>query len=195
MKVSLGNLENGLRCSPIEHFREQGGFEMRSYIADYEEAYKWLMHNASNKGDYKFEDRIYQPKDASQVFDLNNKFTRIRVYSKTNWNQMPVELIHKNRKMHSIAQDAIESFLDILGAEERIKHDYELKLKFSRTGLEFSYENGLVMIFLEKVDGLPPTIEMISKKESLIKEIFQHVGANEILKDSIPELVAKARKL
>lgn len=168
--------------------------EIRAYIADFEVTRSILEGiGAIVQGEYAFRDHIYQP-DKCEQHDLNKEFIRIRVYQKTNWKQKSVELVHKIKStQHQVGVtkikqefDAIEETLLFLGS------NYTEAFSFQRKGIEYKLHQS--RLFLEDIEGLPKSIEIVTPSEEELSWIFKHVNPIETLLDSVPRLIQKKRE-
>lgn len=165
--------------------------EVRAYVMEAEFAARTLLQmGAVIQGDYAFRDHIYQPK-MKEKFDLNKEFVRIRVYQKTNWTQKSVALIHKVKSPEKAVGstkmkeefDAFEEAVNFLG------HSYIEIFNFQRQGIEYKLDDS--RIFLEDIDDLPRSIEVIAPSEDESGRILRQINAAEILLDSVPKLIEK----
>lgn len=164
--------------------------EVRAYISDFELTNKKLIQAGSViQGDYEFRDYIYQPTNVATRYDLNKEFVRIRVYHKTNWIQKSVELVHKIKSTQSMVGltkikkefDKVEEAIAFLGSQ------YIEIFSFERKGVEHKLNNS--RLFVEDIEGLPKSIEVIAYSQEDLKWIFQQVDPITILFDSIPKLI------
>lgn len=152
---------------------------------------KLKEYEALFKGEYAFRDFIYHPKN--KTFDLNQEFLRLRVYSLTQWKQKPVELVHKikNKKPGCTGKTKLKiQFNSIDEAEaSSILKDYELAFSFYRKGKEY-YFKGL-KIYVEEVEGMLPSIEVLSDSKQDIIKFLESLNPIQILEDSIPRAIEK----
>lgn len=143
--------------------------------------------NATFKGEYCFTDYIYIHTDNR---NLNEEFFRIRSYGKTNWDQKPISLTHK-------ATNEKETKYTIFSAEcctweeatSHIPNNFEIGFCFFRRGMEFTL--GHLHIFLEEIEGLSPSIEVIGPSYEDIMNFFHSIEAGDLWKDSVPSLIQK----
>ena len=119
---------------------------------------------ANYKNPYSFTDWMYQPLDAP-CFDYDREFVRLREYHETHWDQLPLLLTHKVRKGSASPRFAPMEFETIDEAKAIAEENYSLDFHFRRQGYEYEW-NG-VRIFLEDIEGLGPSIELIGSDKSL----------------------------
>lgn len=171
---------------------ERSCFEVRAFISDVDQIKEKLSHyHAVFKGNYSFKDYIYYPND--REFDLNKEFVRLRTFQKTNWNQKPVELVYKLKTFSDRSGstqfkkqfDCLENAIDFL-------NNYKLAFSYARNGFEYSL--GSIRIFLEDIDSLPPSLELLSNSKEEMNKLFNLLAPVQILSDSVPRLIQKNRK-
>lgn len=162
-------------------------FEVRAFVSDIEKVKEKLSSlHAILKGDYLFKDYIYYPKD--RVVDLNKEFVRLRAYQKTNWNQKPIELAYKVKTLPDRSGSTkFKKQFDAFEETEGSLSNYKLAFSYSRRGFEYSL-NG-IRIFLEDIDGLPPSLELLSPSKEEINKLFGLLQPLQILSDSVPKLI------
>jgi hypothetical protein len=85
-----------------------------------------------------------------------------------------------------------QEFDTLKQAEEHIQDTHALSLQFSRKGQEFSL-NGM-RLFIEDIEGLPPTIEVISQSKESLDALWQVIQPVELFSDSVPALISKSYK-
>ena len=166
--------------------------ELRARIADSEEAKNFLeMKGACYKGEYVFTDYIYCPIDPASLHDLNKEFIRLRVYKKTNWKQNNCVLVHKRKEVPSQTASTLlhKEFDSFVQAEQELAGHYKFLFSFSRVGFEYALDR--MRIFVEDIEGLPATIEVIAPETNLILELFKKLQIVEIIADSVPCLISK----
>lgn len=168
---------------------EKPCFEVRAFIQAIEQATSVLLAlNATFKSDYAFTDYIYFPLDREH--DFNKEFIRLRVYQKTNWNQMAVELVYKLKlDLHHTGRIAFKKQFSSMDESEEHLKNHKLAFSYSRRGSEYAL--GDVRIFVEEVDGLSPSIEIVSGSKEILDQIFEKLVPLQILSDSIPKLVER----
>ncbi len=157
-------------------------FEARAFVSSIEQVKSKLsLLNAEFMGEYAFQDFLYQPKD--KEYDWNREFVRLRVYEKTNWKQKPVVLIYKYMRVAKFKKEydrMEEANSDLSG--------YNLSFSFSRKG--FEYLLGDVRVFVEEIQGLSPSVELVSPSREKIETLFQNLEVTQIITDSVPKLVS-----
>lgn len=165
--------------------KEKPFFEVRAFISDIEHAKKTLSFlNATFKGEYAFMDYIYHSKDRD--YDLNKEFVRLRIYQKTHWDQKMVEFSHKLKNNQGSGLKFKMQF-DSLEEAEAVLSDYKFAFSFKRRG--FEYELGYMRIFIEEIQGLPPSVEIVSSKKDDLDQLFENLAPVQILSDSVPRLI------
>lgn len=167
-------------------------FEVRAFISDIKHIESQLsLFNPEFKGEYQFTDYIYYPRDTD--FDLNKEFIRLRVYQQTHWDQKSVELSHKIKNTPGISGhlkfkkqfNSIEEAAPFLAA-------YRLAFSYDRKGYEYRLDD--IKLFLEDIQGLPPSIELVSSSSEHIYQLFDEIAPVEILSDSVPKLFKNTLK-
>lgn len=165
--------------------------EIRAWIVSIKETIrKAHAMNFISKGSYTFEDWIYHPKD--YLYNLNHEFIRARVYTNSNWNDLQpgsVILVHKLRASGETIKR--HELFSITEADHLLRDSHQRHFSISRTGEEFQINDD--RIFIEDIESLKPTIEVISnsKERTLeILDIFNHQG---IIYDSVPQLIYKSK--
>lgn len=162
-------------------------FEVRAFISDIAQARKKLaLLNALFKGEYEFKDYIYHPQD--REFDLNKEFVRLRVYQKTQWDQKAVELSHKIKSDPGVSGSLkLKKQFDSMEEAGAFLSDYRFAFSYHRKGFEYQLDD--VRIFLEEIQGVPPSIELVSSSKKKMDELFDQLAPVQILSDSVPKLL------
>ena len=164
---------------------QEGLFELRASLEDRATAQKNLESVcACFKGEYAFIDYIYRPWD--REIDLNEEFIRLRVYQKTNWAQRNCVLIHKPKKVYGQSSVTFfnKEFDSLAEAQNEIAQRYQLLFSFSRNGYEYALDG--MRIFVEDIQGLPASIEVIAASKEQIMDLFNILGVNALIADSVP---------
>ncbi len=164
--------------------------ELRASISTIHDACDILIKNgAIVKGEYAFADYIYKEKD--QPADLNQEFIRLRVYDKTEWQQKHFVMIHKRKEnSDEVPQILFKEEFDTHEQAQKYLERYEYMFSFSRYGYEYSWNQ--LRIFIEEIEGLPPTVEVIGDHEAII-ELFKLLKVTHIISDSVPRMIQKKR--
>lgn len=165
------------------------GVEIRAISKDVENTRMTLVRKkATFIGDYAFTDHIYSNVNHG---NLNDEFVRIRQYQKTNWKQKAVVIVHKVRDAQKgNHQILLKEECDTLEeAEKFIPNDFYKKFSFPRHGWEYSLES--MLIYVEEIDSLSPSIEVIAPSHQEILMLFKDLKISEILTDSVPEWYCK----
>ncbi|MBS0649300.1 MAG: hypothetical protein JSS10_08775 [Verrucomicrobia bacterium] len=131
--------------------------------------------NAIDKGPYAFMDHIYVD---SQDRDLNKGFFRIRTYQMTQWDQKRMQVVHKISGFQMECDTWEEALRPIFS-------QYEKKFSFARQGRE--YFLGEIRIYVEEIEGMPASIEIIAGNNEEIFDLFKKLGTKEIIKRSVPQ--------
>ena len=179
-------------CLVEEIIAEKPCFEVRAIVNDIEQVKEKLSSlSAVFKSDYSFKDYIYYPKD--RTIDLNKEIVRLRVYQKTNWIQQPVELAYKLKIFygHSGSTKFKKQF-NLMKETDGFLKNYTLAFTYSRTGFEYSMGN--IKVFLEEIEGLAPSLELLSFSKDEISELLEELKPLQILSDSVPKLIENKQK-
>lgn len=151
-----------------------------------------MSENADYQGDYAFKDHIYS--DLNSHKNLNNEFFRIREYQITRWEQKPVVAVYKIRDLqlqnHQILFE--KEFDTVDQARQYIPKYFSNRCSFFRHGWEYRLNN--MRIFVEQIDELPPSIEIIAGTQEEIFNLFSKINIVNILPDSVPEWYCKSNE-
>lgn len=161
--------------------------EVRAYIQDIDSARNALTElGATFKSEYAFSDYIYQPKDTN--WNLNKEFIRLRVYEKTNWDQKKYVLVHKMKKTQGITGKILihKEFDEITQAQDELKNDYSFMFSFYRKGWQYSLDDN--QIFVEDIESLNPTIEVVALNQNFIDDLFTKLSIKNVIDSSVPYL-------
>ncbi len=152
--------------------------ELRATIPSIEQARESLSGaNAIYKGNYSFKDYIYFPKDSAH----KASYARIRVYKKSQWKHKEVVLTIKAGDREVLHKSEYETLDE---AKQVIDGDFIYAFQFFRQGWEYLLDD--CPIFVEDIENLPYTIEVIAKSRKKIDQLFAMVGAGEIIEKSVP---------
>jgi hypothetical protein len=148
---------------------------------------------AQLKGEYAYIDYIYHPHHTA--FNLNNEFVRLRAYKKTMWQQKLFVITHKVKSATTLTSTIIvhKEFDTLQNAQEFLAAEYTLAFHFFREGLEYQLNNA--HLFLESIEGIPPSIEVIAPMKSLIYELFDVLDITDVITDSVPRLIEKTKNI
>lgn len=167
----------------------QSPAEMRGFITSIQEVKDQLQKNgALFKSEYAFTDSIYSYKDSP--FDLNKEFIRLRKYEKTAWAQKNIVLVHKQIDVRG--QVGINLFKKEFDTVDQASHaliHHQLLFSFMRTGTEYYWND--MRIFVEDIQGLPPSVEVIAPSSEQIISFFGMFNAK-IITESVPALMEKS---
>lgn len=151
-----------------------------------------MRENAIYQGDYAFNDHIYS--DLNSYKNLNDEFFRIREYQITRWQQKSVVAVYKIRDLQSQNHQILfEKEFDKFGqAQQHTPEYFSNRCSFFRCGWEYHLNN--MRIFVEEIDGLPPSIEIIARSQEEIFNLFSKINIVNILTDSVPEWYCKSNE-
>jgi adenylate cyclase class IV len=160
--------------------------EIRSFITSIDAARKSLESmNALFKGEYAFTDYIYQK---NTPIDLNREFIRLRAYQQTNWVQKKFVLVHKLKEIEGQSgKTLLHNEFDTLTQAQKALLDHTLLFSFFRNGYEYSLAN--MRIFIENIEGLSPTIEIVASLKDSIIDLFYALPIEKSITDSVPRLI------
>lgn len=162
--------------------------ELRGFIASTQEI-KYQLHKngAEFKGEYAFTDSIYSYKKSP--FDLNKEFFRLRQYEKTAWDQKNIVFTHKRIDARGqVGINLVKKEFDTLDQVNPELIEYRFLFSFYRTGTEYFWNE--MRIFVEDIQGLPPSIEVIAPSSAQIYSFFTMINAK-IIAESVPALMSK----
>lgn len=168
--------------------------ELRAIIEVPESACEGIMRqHAVYRGDYAFTDYIYINKQTNTL--LNDEYLRIREYQLTRWQQKAVVVVYKIRNPHKDNHQILFQYeFDTLEeAKQIVPSCMGMQCSFFRHGWEYLLEN--MRIFVEEIENLPPSIEVIAPSQEEILSLFDTLGVIEILHDSVPEWYCKSNPL
>lgn len=171
---------------------EKPPFEIRAFVDDIQRIKKLLaLHQASYNREYEFRDEIYYPDD--RELDLNREFIRLRVYQKTGWDQKNVELAYKVKYSTHISGTCLfKKQFDFFTESQVFLNQHKHAFSFSRRGLEYELDGA--RIFVEDIEGLSPSVEIVSSSKQKMDHIFEMMAPVQITSDSVPKLVEKLHK-
>ncbi len=161
----------------------KGLAEVRGLISHIPETRSILQNaGAAYKGEYAFTDHIY----AIPNVDLNTEFVRIRVYQKTQWAQKNVVVVHKRTLQQgqmgiTVFHQECDTFEE---AQQILDPSYWFLFSFSRIGWEYSWNH--MRIFVEDIQSLEPTVEVIAPAVEQIQDLFQILQIDHRIPQSIP---------
>lgn len=167
----------------------------RGIIASIEQAKSQLDGlGAVYRGEFSFKDIIYQ-----SSAPLNEDFVCMRIYSQTNWDEGDVvvqrkktEWIDRGKIDHDVLKkgfDSEEEALDYIAAH---CSDFKRSFEFSRVGWEYSLPG--YAIFVEGVEGYPPSVEIKAEDAASLQDMLQQLHVTDIIRDSMAEAMRKILK-
>lgn len=166
--------------------------EIRAYIIDFD-ATRMALENmgAVFKSEYAFTDYIYQPKD--HKVDLNKEFIRLRAYKKTAWKQKNFVIVHKIKETQGLTgKTPLHKEFDSLTEAQQELKGYTLDFYFYRIGWEYTLDN--MKIFVEDIQGLQPTIEIVAPTKNEIDTLFKKLPIVTIINNSVPWLIEQQKQ-
>lgn len=143
-----------------------------------------INEQATYKGEYAFTDHIYSN---YKSVNLNNEFIRIREYHITKWKQKTVVVTHKIRDLdEGNHQNLFKEECDsIEEAEKFIPVGFYKKFSFFRRGGEYCLRS--MNIYIEEIDELGSSIEVIGPSREEILNLFNRLNVIKVITDSVPE--------
>lgn len=165
--------------------------EIRGIVRDSQSARVVLRQaDAVFQGEYAFNDTIY----ADVGEGCEDDFFRVRQYFVTRWKQKAVVVVRKVREAQGGRhQLRFEKEYDTLSqAEEEIPGHFSKECSFFRRGWEYCLGN--MRVFVEEIEGLPASVEVIAPTKEEVFVLFNALQVSEVLTDSVPEWYCKAQK-
>lgn len=158
--------------------------EIRAYIQDIDCIKTILLDlGAEYQSEYVFTDYMYQSKDGH--WNLDEQFVRLRVYEKTMWDQKRCVLVHKKKTILGVTGNIlIHKEFDAIEDAKQDLDEYTLLFSFYRKGWQYSL-NGM-QIFVEDIENLNPTIEIVASDKDQIDDVFTKLAVKDVMKYSIP---------
>lgn len=150
--------------------------------------------DAEFKGDYEFTDHIYKSKHSDKI-DLDQQFVRIREYDKSQWKHKKFVLVHKLtswKKGEKKSKKKLKEEFDTLNDAEKKLKDYELYFRFHRTGSQYEFKDS--KIFVENLEYLGPSIEIISNDKKTLDNLFNKLQITERFSHCVPKLIENKLK-
>lgn len=152
--------------------------EQRAFITDITHIKLHLESlHAHYKGHYFFTDFIYFPKDANS----KASYGRVRYYKKSEWIHKKIVLTIKDSKQHVLFKD---EYNDSKDAHNILNKEFEYAFSFFRQGWEYSL--GTASLFIEEIEKLPPSLEIVAPTKQEIIDLFKIFNVTHILDQSIP---------
>lgn len=153
--------------------------EKRALIKNIDNVKDFLTrNNAYYKESYQFTDLIYFPIAKSKKIG----YARIRMYP----NNFDVKRIVLTIKSPSQIVLHKSEHAQINEALAFIKDEFTYAFTFSRRGWEYCWRN--CRLFLEEIENLPPSLEIIAETQAEIAHIFELIHASAILDQPVPLL-------
>ena len=133
---------------------------------------------------YAFTDTIFLKPGA----DISKEYWRIRLYHKTNWNQKQVNLTYKKyipEQGQHLSKILYQEYDCVEDTEKSLPEKCREVLHYTRQGLEFKHAS--FHIFLEDIEGIPSTVEIVSDLPlGQVKEFMASIGVQKYFTQSVP---------
>lgn len=145
--------------------------------------------SASLQGNYAFIDMFYHPIDGS--YDFNTEFVRLRMYQKSQWKHKQVVIAHKRKHLSdtravTIAHREFDTYVDAI---KELISTHRQAFQVARTGIEYAWHGA--RIFVEDIESMPITVEIVAPTEQLVAQIATLLGCHEVLSDNVPAFIQK----
>lgn len=152
--------------------------ELRTIVSNLSHVKKSLSKiKATCKGSYSFRDYVYFPKIKTD--DIS--YARIRIYQESNWHHKQIILTIKSLTQKVIYKNEYDFIRE---AQARVENDFDYAFQFFRQGWEYSWKG--CSIYVEDIENLPGTVEVIATTKKEINDLFSIVGSEKILDEAIP---------
>ena len=164
-------------------------FEIRVLVKDIKEIpYMLKKINAEHRGSYSFTDFIYFPVSKNTKIS----YARIRKYKQTNWSQKNIVVSIKTLRENYNSENTVckKEYDHLENAKRFLEKDFEYQFSFFRTGNEYAFEN--MNIFVENIEHVGPSIEIIGKTKESIFYFLDKLCPYSITQESVPSIVEKA---
>lgn len=145
------------------------------------------------KGEYTFKDIVLAKQGEC---DLRNGFLRLRVYKKNNRPTKKAVLERKQTKFDgkgktskAVLRKEFDTEEDAIAYAREQVPGIERKFEYSRQGWEYEVRNSRV--FVEDIEGLYPTAEVEAPDAETLKRLVDGIGAVEVLKETVPEIMGR----
>lgn len=175
---------------PPEEFDD---VELRGEVEDINSTREILIKlGAESLGLYDFKDFIYSSSDKF----IDDDYWRIRHYKVNNWKISNVNLTHKIAPSKGTKPQKVffEEMSSLDEAKSRLPYDISLQFSFSRRGEQFRFES--FDIFLEKIENLPPSIEIVAKEsKQKVTEFMMSLGTKKIISKSVAQQILENKSL
>lgn len=170
--------------------------EARATISSIEQTRQKLEDlGAGFAGNYAFKDIIFTNNDGKS--DLKRDFLRLRVITTNNRPTKSVILVRKKTQFNQNSKsskvvlkkefDLESEGLDFITKE--FHSDFDKDFEYDRDGSEYDLANA--RIFVEDIAGFCPSIEIEAEAEGQIYDLFDRIGIEQIIHESVPELMSK----
>ena len=169
----------------------------RARITSVDEARALIERQGSAlDGHYISKDIIYVPKKVS--FNLSDDFLRMRICLVKDWPTKEVILLRKQTQFEGASKvertvfkqefDAVDEARAYV--EAHFMNEFAFGFEYQREG--WSYQVDGQRVYVEAIDGLPPTIEAESDSPERLAELFIKLGALERYEASVAELIRRS---
>jgi hypothetical protein len=99
-----------------------------------------------------------------------------------------VELSHKIKSDPGVSGSLkMKKQFDTMKEADIFLSDYRFAFSYQRKGIEYQLDD--VKIFVEDIEGLPPSIELVSPSKKNIDHLFDNLAPIQMLSDSVPRLI------
>lgn len=123
-----------------------------------------------------------------------DEYIRIRHYSKTAWAQKSINLTHKSfdPSISNMRKVAYQEFDELEDAKSAVRPSFTQITSYSRIDDELLWEH--MKLYLENIEGLAPSIEIIAESDEQINSVFRllNIQNADIADKSVPFLMHKA---
>lgn len=165
--------------------------EKRAFISNLNNAIEILIiNNATVKSHYSFKESIYKNEQSK------GEYYRIREYYKNSWKQKKFTVTHKSALKENSRANSLhyEEFDYLFNAENSIAKEFQFQFSFKRSGTELKL--GQSLIYVEDIDFLPPTVEIVTQSHKEINFIFKILNIEniDIFDDSVPLFIERKIK-
>jgi adenylate cyclase class IV len=194
ISCQIHSVDNALsiQCSGDNEEDFQSTTEIRAYIQDIDDTRNALINlGAIFKSEYAFTDYLYQPKNI--VVDFNKEYIRLRVYEKTDWDEKKCILVHKVKNAQEVTGEILmhKNFDSIREAEQDLKASYILQFSFYRKGWHYSLDDN--QIFVESIESLNPTIEIVAPDKNHVNDLFAKLSIMHVIEHPVPYLIQQQK--
>ena len=169
----------------------------RARITSVEEMRALIEQRGSTlNGHYISKDVIYVPKKAS--FNLSDDFLRMRICLVKDWPTKDVILLRKQTQFEGaskVERTVFKQEFDTVDEarayiEAHFVNEFTFGFEYQREG--WSYKVDDQQVYIEAINGLPPSIEAESVSPEQLAELFSKLGVLERYEASVAELIRRS---